>query len=82
MLSDLSIILTQAGRPQKASEWLDTAVARDPALGWFSNLGRGLVFLALGQFERAVEPLRQTDFLDAPLLLAIAHVRLGQLADG
>lgn len=82
MLSDLSIILTQAGQTQKASEWLDTAVVRDPELGWFSNLGRGLVFLALGQYERAVEPLRQTDFLDAPLLLAIAHVRLGQLADG
>ena len=45
MLVDLSFILTQAGRPQKASEWLDTVGARDPALGWFSNLGKVGPFL-------------------------------------
>ncbi len=66
MLSDLSIILTQAGQTQKASEWLDTAVVRDPELGWFSNLGRGLVFLALGQYERAVERCGKLTFWTRP----------------
>jgi TolB-like protein/class 3 adenylate cyclase/tetratricopeptide (TPR) repeat protein len=81
MLSDLSVVVTQAGQPQKAREWLDTVGGRDPALGWFSNYGKGLAFLATGDFQHAVEPLQQTDFSDAPLLLAIAYVRLNRLVD-
>jgi adenylate cyclase len=81
MLCDLTTVLTQAGQPQKANEWLDIVAARDPALSWFSNYSRGLAFLTLGKFDGAVEPLQQTDFLDAPLLLAIAYVHLNRLAD-
>jgi TolB-like protein/class 3 adenylate cyclase/tetratricopeptide (TPR) repeat protein len=81
MVSDLSGVLTQAGQPHKAAEWLDTVGARDPALGWFSNYNKGLASLALGKFEQAAEVLQQTEFADAPLLLAIAYVRLNRLAD-
>jgi Flp pilus assembly protein TadD len=81
MLSDLSVVVTQAGQPQKAREWLEIVNARDPALGWFSNYGKGLAFLTVGDFQRAVEPLQETDFLDEPLLLAIAYIHLGRLDD-
>jgi adenylate cyclase len=37
--------------------------------------------LVLGRFGEAVDALRQTEYSDAHLLLAIAYVRLGRLAD-
>jgi Tfp pilus assembly protein PilF len=37
--------------------------------------------LVLGRFGEAVDALTQTKFNDAYLLLAIAYVRLGRLAD-
>jgi adenylate cyclase len=81
MLSSLMIVLVQAGRPDQALQWADQATARDPALGWSYNRGRGWAHLVLGRFEEAVDALRQTEFKDAHLLLAIAYVRLGRLAD-
>ena len=87
MLSDLMIILVQVGRPDQALQWADQAAqwanqaARSPALGWSYDYGRGWAYLVLGRFEEAVEALTQTEFNDAHLLLAIAYVRLGRLAD-
>ena len=81
MLSRLMIILVQAGRPNQALQWADQAAARDPALGWAYNYGRGWAHLALGRYGEAVDALTQTQFNDAHLLLAIAYVRLGRLAD-
>jgi adenylate cyclase len=81
MLSDLMIILVQVGRPDQALQWADRAAARDPALAWSYNYGRGWAYLALGRFGETVDALRQTEYNDAHLLLAIAYVRLGRLAD-
>ena len=81
MLSSLMIALVQIGRPDQALQWADQAAARDPALGWFYNRGRGWAYLVLGQFGEAVDALKQTEYLDAHLLLAIAYVRLGRLAE-
>ena len=81
MLSSLMIALVQIGRPVQALQWADQAAARDPALGWFYNRGRGWAYLVLGQFGEAVDALKQTEYLDAHLLLAIAYVRLGRLAE-
>ena len=81
MLSRLMIVLVQAGRPDQALQWADQAAARDPALGWAYNYGRGWAHLALGRYGEAVDALTQTQFNDAHLLLAIAYVRLGRLAD-
>ena len=52
MLSSLMIVLVQAGRPDQALQWADQAAARDPALGWFYNRGRGWAYLVLGQIWR------------------------------
>jgi tetratricopeptide (TPR) repeat protein len=41
MLSRLIIVLLQAGRTDQALQWADLAAARDPALGWAYNYGRG-----------------------------------------
>jgi adenylate cyclase len=81
MLSRLTMVLLQVGRPELALQWADQAAARDPALGWFYNYGRGWAHLVLGRFGEAVDALTQTEFNDAHLLLAIAYVRLGRLAE-
>jgi adenylate cyclase len=81
MLSSLMIALVQIGRPDQALQWADQAAARDPALCWFYNRGRGWAYLVLGQFGEAVDALKQTEYGDAHLLLAIAYVRLGRLVE-
>ena len=81
MLSSLMMVLVQAGRSDQALQWADQVAARDPALSWFYNHRRGWAYLVLGRFAEAEQALTQTEFNDAHLLLAIAYVRLGRLAD-
>jgi adenylate cyclase len=81
MLSRLMMVLVQAGRADQALHWADQAAARDRAQGWSYNYGRGWAHLLLGSFGEAIETLTKTEFNDAHLLLAIAYVRLGRLAD-
>ena len=81
MLSSLMIPLVQIGRPDQALQWADQTAARDPALGWFYNRNRGWAHLVMGRFGEAVDALKQTEYSDAHLLLAIAYVRLGRLDD-
>ena len=52
MLSRLMMVLVQVGRPDQALQWADQAAARDPALGWCYNYGRGWAYLVLGRFRR------------------------------
>ena len=81
MLSDLMIILVQVGRSDQALQWADRAAARDLALGWSYNYVRGWAYLVLERFAEAAHALTQTEYGDSHLLLAIAYVRLGRLAD-
>ena len=81
MLSSLMIVVVQAGRPDQALQWAEQVAARDPALCEFYNRGKGWAHLLLGRFELAVEFLKQTQFKDSHLLLAIAYVRLHRLAE-
>jgi adenylate cyclase len=80
-LTDAGTIFIQAGQPEKSLELTDVAAARDPGLSWFFNYTRGFAFVLLGKNENAVEVLKTTDFADAPLILAIAYMRLGRQAD-
>jgi TolB-like protein len=81
MRSRLMLVLLQAGRTDQALQWADQVAARDPALGWSYNYGRGWAYLVLERFAEAAQALTQTEFNDAHLLLAIAYVRLGRLDD-
>jgi adenylate cyclase len=81
VLSRLAMVLVQVGRPHKALEWANQVAARDPSLGWSYNYGKGWALLILERFGEAIEALQQTEFNDAPLLLAIAYVRTGRLSD-
>src|SRR5215475_3891865 len=76
-----AVVLLQAGRTDQALQWADQVAARDPALGWSYNHRRGWACLARGRFAEAAQALTQTEFNDAHLLLAIAYVRLGRLAN-
>ena len=66
MLSSLMIALVQIGRPDQALQWADQAAARDPALGWHYNRGRGWAYLVLGRFGEAVDALTQTEYRRCP----------------
>ena len=81
MHSSLMMVLVQAGRPDQVLQWADQAATRDQALAWFYNHRRGWAYLVLGRTAEAAHALAQTDFNDAHLLLAIAYIRLGRLAD-
>ena len=81
MLSRLIMVLLQAGWTDQALQWADQVAARDPALGWSYNHRRGWAYLLLERFAEAAQALTQTEFNDAHLLLAIAYVRLGRMAD-
>jgi TolB-like protein/tetratricopeptide (TPR) repeat protein len=87
MRSRLIMVLLQAGRTDQALQWADQAAqwagqaAWNPALGWSYDYARGWAYLVLGRFGEAIDALTQTEFNDAHLLLAIAYVRLGRLAD-
>jgi adenylate cyclase len=81
MRSRLMMVIVQAGRPELALQWADQAAARDPALGWSYNYGKGWAYLVMGRFGEAVDALAQTEWNDAHLLLAIAYMRLGRSAD-
>ena len=81
VLSRLMMVLVQAGRFDQALQWGNRVAARDPALGWSYNYGRGWAYLALEKFGEALNAFEQTTFNDAQLLLAIACVRLGRVAD-
>ncbi|THK34532.1 adenylate/guanylate cyclase domain-containing protein [Ensifer sp. MPMI2T] len=80
-LTDAGNIFLSAGQPEKALELTDAAAARDPGLSWFFNYVRGATFVVLGKNEDAVEVLKAAEFADAPLLLAIAYMRLGRDAE-
>ncbi len=80
-LSRLIMVLLQAGWTDQALQWADQVAARDPALGWSYNYDRGWAYLVLERFAEAAQALTQTEFNDAHLLLAIAYVRLGRMAD-
>jgi adenylate cyclase len=81
MLSSLMMVLVQVDRTDQALQWADLVAARDPALSWFYNQRRGWAYLVRGKFIEAAQALTQTEFNDAHLLLAVADVRLGRLAD-
>src|SRR5262245_17479283 len=72
-----AVVLLQAGRTGQALQWADQVAARDRSY----NHRRGWACLARGRFEEAAQALTQTEFNDAHLLLAIAYVRLGRMAD-
>ena len=80
-LSDTVPLLVQVGEPEKALETADLAASRDPGMSYSYEFGRGWAYCLLGKWEQAVQSLTQTEFADAPLLLAIAYVRLNRLED-
>ncbi len=81
VVSRLIMVLVQVGRPHQALEWADQVATRDPSLSWSYSYGKGWAYLLLERFGEAIEALSQTEFNDAPLLLAVAYLRIGRLAD-
>jgi tetratricopeptide (TPR) repeat protein len=79
--SRLMMVLVQAGRENEALRWADRVAGRDTGLGWSYNYGRGWAHLVSGHFADATQAMKQTEFNDTHLLLAIAYSRLGRAVD-
>src|SRR5262245_4720063 len=85
MLSRLVMVLVQIGRPDQALKWADQVAARDRALGWSYNYGRGWGYLVPGRCSDANRIQRRPpaigDRLRAPWPLGQRPRRGGENAE-
>jgi adenylate cyclase len=80
MIGDLADVPIVSGKPDKALEWTDFAVTRDPNAATDMNYKRGWALRLLGKYEDSLAALKQGfTFGDAPLNRAIDLVRLGRM---
>jgi adenylate cyclase len=80
MIGDLADVPIVSGKPDKAMEWIDFAVTRDPNSATDMHYKRGWAFRLLGKYEDSLAAFRQGfTFGDAPLNRAIDLVRLGRM---
>ena len=70
-----------SGKPDKALEWIDLALARDPNQSKDLNYKRGWALRLLGKYEDSLAAFKQSFYPDgdAPLNMAIDLVRLGRI---
>ena len=81
-LGDLSSVLILAGETRRAIEWLDQALAKDPANAPFYRQLRGWALCVAGRHaESAAELARSIDLVAVPVLQAVNHSRLGRPDD-
>jgi tetratricopeptide (TPR) repeat protein len=82
MLAGLASIPTMSGDPDRALDWLAKAAARDPGNRERLNYGSGWAYLVQGDYEKAIAALKEgPNWVDMPILMAIAYVRLDRLDD-
>ena len=79
MIGDLADVPIVSGKPDKALEWIDFAVTRDPNAATPMSYKKGWALRLLGKYEDSLAAFRQGfTFGDAPLNRAIILVRLGR----
>ena len=79
MIGDLADVPIVSGKPDKALEWIDFAVTRDPNAATPMSYKKGWALRLLGKYEDLLAAFRQGfTFGDAPLNRAIILVRLGR----
>jgi tetratricopeptide (TPR) repeat protein len=80
MIGFASQVLIMSGKPEKALEWIDLALARDPNGSKGHNYNRGWAFRIVGKYEDSIVAFKQSSYPDGdpPLHLAIDLVRLGR----
>jgi Flp pilus assembly protein TadD len=82
MLAILASIPIMSGHPDQALDWLAKAAARDPGNRERLNYAFGWAYLVQGDYEKAITALKEgPDWVDMPMLLAIAYVRLDRLEE-
>jgi TolB-like protein len=85
MISDLSVIIATAGKPQDALKLLEELGRRDPQLEQLSGFlfPLALAYYLDGKYDRSVEYAMKlpTENSDRYILAASNYVRLGRLAD-
>jgi adenylate cyclase len=77
----LSSVLIMSGKPDKALEWIDLALARDPNGSKTYNYNKGWAFRILGKYEDSIAAFKQSFYPDSdpPLHIAIDLVRLARI---
>ena len=80
MIGDLADVPIVSGKPDKALEWIDFAVTRDPNAARDMNYKRGWALRLLGKYEDSLAAFKQgLPGGDTPLNMAIDLVRLGRI---
>ena len=82
LISDLTSVPILAGKPDKALEWIDFVVTRNPSIAKDMNYTRGWALRILGKNEESLAAFKQGwQDGDAPLNMAIDLVRIGRIDD-
>ena len=80
VIGGLSDVPIMSGKPDKALQWIDLALPRDPNSSGDLNYKKGWALRLLGKYDDAIVALKQSYYPDwvSPLELAIDLVRLGR----
>jgi adenylate cyclase len=80
LIGNLADVPIMSGKPDKALQWIDLALPRDPNSSGDLNYKKGWALRLLGKYEDAIVALKQSYYPDwvTPLELAIDLVRLGR----
>jgi adenylate cyclase len=83
MIGNLAQIAIMSGKPDKGLEWIDFARTHDPNGLKQQNYNKGWALRILGKYEDSVAAFRQSFYPDgdAPLHIAVALFRLGQIIE-
>ena len=83
MIGNLAQIAIMSGKPDKGLEWIDFARTHDPNGLKQQNYNKGWALRILGKYEDSVAAFKQSFYPDgdAPLHIAVALFRLGQIIE-
>jgi adenylate cyclase len=80
-MGTLTPVLIMSGKPDRALDWIDLALGRDPNSARDLSYKKGWALRVLGKYEDSMSAFKQSFYggSDSPLNIAIVLVRLGRI---
>ena len=80
-MGTLTPVLIMSGKPDRALDWIDLALGRDPNSARDLSYKKGWALRVLGKYEDSMSAFKQSFYPgeDSPLNMAIVLVRLGRI---
>ena len=80
-MGTLTPVLIMSGKPERALDWIDLALGRDPNSAKDLSYKKGWALRVLGKYEDSMSAFKQSFYPgeDSPLNMAIDLVRLGRI---